>query len=200
MSFELWLVRHGATEWSVTGQHTGRTDVPLTSEGEEQARALGHLLDGHQFALVLSSPMQRALATCRLAGYGADVVADADLFEWDYGEYEGRTTAGIRKERAGWVVWDGVPDGETVDQVGARVQRVIERAASASGDVVAFGHGHCLRILAACWLGLPPVDGRLFALDTATLSVLGHEREQRVIRKWNLSGSRSPAGAGTMPG
>jgi broad specificity phosphatase PhoE len=190
MSFELWLVRHGATEWTATGQHTGRTDVPLTAEGEKQARALGQLLDGHEFALVLSSPMQRALETCRLAGYRDRVVADDDLREWDYGDYEGRTTADIRTERPGWVVWDGVLNGETVEQVGERAQRVIERAMSAGGDVVAFGHGHCLRILAACWLGLPPVDGRLLGLDTATLSVLGHEREQRVIRMWNLSGSR----------
>jgi broad specificity phosphatase PhoE len=190
VSSELWLVRHGATEWSGAGRHTGRTDVPLTADGEEQARALGKLLDGHEFALVLSSPMQRALETCRIAGYSDRAVADDDLREWDYGDYEGRTTADIRTERPGWVVWDGVPDGETVDQVGARVERVIERAASAGGDVVAFAHGHCLRILAARWLALPAVDGRLLALDTATLSVLGHEREQRVIRRWNLSGSR----------
>ncbi len=190
MSFDLWLVRHGATEWTATGQHTGRTDVPLTAEGEKQARALGQLLNGHAFALVLSSPMQRALETCRLAGHGDDVVVTDDLREWDYGDYEGRTTADIREKRPGWVVWDGVPNGETVEQVGARVQRVIDRAASAGGDVVAFAHGHCLRILTACWLGLPPVDGRLFGLDTATVSVLGYEREQRVIRSWNLSGSR----------
>jgi broad specificity phosphatase PhoE len=181
----LWLVRHGATEWSTSGRHTGRTDVPLSPEGEEQARALGRLLDGHRFALVLSSPYRRALATCRLAGYGDDVEATDDLREWDYGDYEGRTTADIRKERPGWVVWDGVPNGETVEQVGARVDRVIARATTMDGDVAVFAHGHCLRILAARWLDLPPVDGRLLALDTAALSVLGYEREQRVVREWN---------------
>jgi broad specificity phosphatase PhoE len=186
---ELWLVRHGATEWSTTGRHTGRTDVPLTPEGEAQARALGALLDGRPFALVLSSPLQRALETCRLAGYGDKVEATDDLREWDYGDYEGRTTTDIRTERPGWVVWDGVPNGETVDQVGERVQRVIERAAAADdGDVAVFAHGHCLRILTACWLDFAPVDGKLFALDTATLSILGYEHEQRVVRTWNRNG------------
>jgi broad specificity phosphatase PhoE len=186
---ELWLVRHGATEWSATGRHTGRTDVPLTPEGEGQARVLGTRLSSRPFALVLSSPLQRALETCRLAGYGDRVEITDDLREWDYGDYEGRTTADIRTERPGWVVWDGVPNGETVEQVGERVQRVIDRAAGVEdGDVVVFAHGHCLRILAACWVALPPVDGKLFALDTAALSVLGHEREQQVIQEWNRNG------------
>jgi probable phosphoglycerate mutase len=183
----LWLVRHGATEWSASGRHTGRTDVPLTTEGEDQARALGRLLDGRQFALVLSSPLRRALATCRLAGYGDAVEVTDDLREWDYGDDEGRTTVDIRKERPGWVVWDGVPNGETVEEVGLRVDRVIARAAAVDGDVALFAHGHCLRILAARWLDLPPVDGRLLALDTAALSTLGYEHEQRVIRGWNRS-------------
>ena len=184
---QVWLVRHGATEWSTTGRHTGRTDVPLTAEGEDQARALGRLLDGRPFALVLSSPFQRARATCRLAGYGDAVEVTDDLREWDYGDDEGRTTVDIRKERPGWVVWDGVPNGETVEEVGARVDRVIARAAAVDGDAALFAHGHCLRILAARWLDLPPVDGRLLALDTAALSVLGYEHEQRVIRGWNRS-------------
>ena len=184
----LWLVRHGATEWSTSGRHTGRTDIPLSPEGVEQARALGRVLAGRPFALVLSSPYQRALETCRLAGYGDAVEVTDDLREWDYGDDEGRTTADIRKERPGWVVWDGVPNGETVEAVGARVDRVIDRAAAAvDGDAALFAHGHCLRILAARWLGLAPVDGRLLALDTAALNVLGHEREQRVIREWNHS-------------
>ena len=186
---ELWLVRHGATEWSTSGRHTGRTDVPLTAAGEEQARALGRLLGGRPFALVLSSPYQRALETCRRAGYGGAVEVTDDLREWDYGDDEGRTTVDIRKERPGWVVWDGVPNGETVEEVGARVDRVIARAAVVDGDVALFAHGHCLRILAARWLDLPPVDGRLLALDTAALSVLGYEHEQRVIRGWNRQGS-----------
>jgi probable phosphoglycerate mutase len=185
VSFELWLVRHGETEWSRSGQHTGRTDIPLTPAGEGQARALRSLLDGKEFALVLSSPLSRAVETARLAGFGDAVELDDDLREFDYGDDEGRTTADIRKERPGWVVWDGVPNGETLDQVGERARRVIARSEQASGDVVAFSHGHLLRILAATWLELPPVDGRLFALDTASISVLGYEREQRVLRSWN---------------
>ena len=187
MSHELWLVRHGATEWSESGRHTGRTDVPLTATGEDQARALRSVLVGKHFALVLSSPLRRALETCRLAGLGDDVVVDDDLREWDYGDDEGRTTADIRKERPGWVVWDGVPRGESPDDVGARADRVIGRAVAVDGDVAAFSHGHCLRILAARWLALPAVDGRLLGLDTAAVCVLGYEREQRVIRRWNLT-------------
>ncbi|HUF83665.1 MAG TPA: histidine phosphatase family protein [Acidimicrobiia bacterium] len=183
---ELWLVRHGETEWSKSGQHTGATDVPLTEEGRRQAEALGALLRHHEFARVLSSPKSRALETCRLAGYGDGVEIDGDLVEWDYGEYEGRTTADIRKEQPGWTVWSGpVPGGETPAKVAARTQRVIDRAVTADGGVALFAHGHVLRVLAATWLGLPPEAGRWFALGTATLSVLGHERETRVIQLWN---------------
>ena len=183
---ELWLVRHGETEWNLSGQHTGRTDVPLTQNGRAQAEALGRLLGGRSFARVLSSPKRRALDTGRLAGYGDVVELTDDLLEWDYGAYEGRTTADIRTERPGWTLFgDGVPNGETAEQVAARTQRVIDAAVSAGGDVALFAHGHALRVLTATWLGLPPTAGRLFLLSTATLSVLGHERETRVIRLWN---------------
>jgi broad specificity phosphatase PhoE len=182
---EIWLVRHGATEWTATGQHTSRTDVPLTDEGRDQALALGRVLDGHEFALVLSSPFSRALETCRLAGFGDVVEIDDDLREWDYGEYEGRTTADIREERPGWNVWAGSPGGEPLDHVGARARRVLERAAGADGDAALFSHGHLLRILGACWLGLAPDGGRFLLLSTAAVSVLGYEREARVLREWN---------------
>jgi broad specificity phosphatase PhoE len=183
---QIWLVRHGETEWSASGQHTGRTDIPLTRTGERQAAALGRLLAKRPFALVLSSPLGRARETCRLAGYGDVAVITDDLREWDYGDYEGRKTADIRKEAPDWSIWAGpVPHGETIEQVAARTQRVIDRAVAAGGDVALFAHGHVLRVLAACWLGLPPDGGRLLALGTASLSVLGYERETRVISTWN---------------
>ena len=182
---EILLVRHGATEWTATGQHTSRTDVPLTDEGREQARALGRVLDGHEFALVLSSPLSRALETCRLAGFGDAVETDDDLREWDYGEYEGRNTVDIREERPGWNVWAGSPGGESLDEVGARARHVLERATGADGDAALFSHGHFLRILGACWLGLAPEGGRFFLLSTAAVSLLGYERESRVLREWN---------------
>jgi broad specificity phosphatase PhoE len=183
---KVWLFRHGETEWSKSGQHTGRTDLPLNDEGRERAEALGRHLAGRPFALVLSSPLSRALDTCRLAGYGDQVQLTDDLLEWDYGAYEGRRTVDIRRERPGWLLWkDGVPGGETAEQVGARARRVIERAAAADGDVALFSHGHILRVLGACWLGLPPVSGQLFALGTAAQSVLGYEHDYRVIDVWN---------------
>jgi broad specificity phosphatase PhoE len=182
----LWLVRHGETEWSRSGQHTGASDVALTEDGKRQAEALGALLRDSEFARVFSSPKSRALETCRLAGYGDVVEIDDDLLEWNYGEYEGRTTADIRTEQPGWTVWSGpVPGGETPEQVAARTQHVIDRASTAGGDVALFAHGHVLRVLAATWLGLPPEAGRWFALGTASVSVLGHERETRVIALWN---------------
>ena len=183
---EIVLVRHGETEWSRDGRHTGRTDVPLTEHGREQAAAIGAALREREFARVLVSPRSRALETCRLAGFGARAEVRDDLAEWDYGEYEGRTTPEIRVDRPGWTLWrDGVPGGETADEVGARADGVLADVASAGGDVLVFGHGHFLRVLTARWLGLEPTDGRLFALDPATSSVLGHERETRVIRLWN---------------
>lgn len=184
----LWLIRHGETEWSRSGAHTGRTDIPLTSSGEAKAAAIGHYLRGKKFALVLVSPLQRARETCRLAGYGDVAQPEPDLMEWFYGAYEGRTSADIRQEIPGWNIWvNGVAGGESVEQVGARAHRVIERATTVEGEVALFAHGHVLRILTACWLGLEPGAGRLFAFDTACLSVLGYEREIRVIERWNES-------------
>jgi probable phosphoglycerate mutase len=184
---EVVLVRHGQTEWSEAGRHTGRTDVLLTEEGRRQARVLQTCLSEWRFALVLTSPLQRAAETCRLAGLGAGARTRYDLREWDYGDYEGRTTAEIRSERPGWTLWrDGVPNGESVEEVGARADRVIAEMRSAEGDVALFAHGHVLRVLTARWLDLPPDRGRSLALDTATLSVLGFERETPAILRWNL--------------
>ena len=186
MPNELWLIRHGETAWSLSGAHTGTTDIPLTPEGEHRATAIGDRLHGHEFKLVLTSPMRRARDTCRLAGYSSQAQIDPNLMEWNYGDYEGLSTADIRKQRPDWFLWrDGVPNGETVDAVGLRAQMVIDRASQIDGAVALFAHGHVLRILAACWLGLPPVDGKLFALGTAAISVLGYERETRVISRWN---------------
>lgn len=186
MSIELWLIRHGETEWSRSGAHTGRTDLPLTDGGRRKAAAVGRRLGGRPFALVLTSPLQRARETCRLAGYGDVAQIEANLCEWNYGDYEGRTTADIRKEAPDWNLWTcGAPHGETIEQVAARAQAAIGRATRTGGDVALFAHGHILRILTARWLDLPPADGRLFALDTASLSVLGYERDARVIRQWN---------------
>ena len=185
---EVVLVRHGETEWSRELKHTGRTDVPLTDLGREQAERVGAALRGRTFALVLTSPLQRAAETCRLAGFGEVAQPRDDLREWDYGDYEGRRTAEIREEVPDWTIWTGtVPSGETLEQVGARADRVVEEARVADGDVLIFSHGHLLRILAARWLGLEPRTGRLLALDSATLSALGYERETSVIREWNLA-------------
>jgi broad specificity phosphatase PhoE len=182
----IWLVRHGETEWSKSGQHTGRTDIPLTTMGERQGQALGRHLTGRQFALVLTSPLARARETCRLAGFASAAQLSDDLLEWDYGIYEGRTTAEVRAEQPGWSIWTTpMPKGETVEQVGERTRRVIERVAAADGDVALFAHAHVLRILTACWIGLPPIHGRNLTLSTASLSVLGYERQTRVIEVWN---------------
>ena len=184
---EIWLIRHGETAWSVSGQHTGRTDVPLTQEGVRQAEALGDHLAGKRFALVLTSPRARARETCRLAGFAGAAQVDDDLAEWDYGDLEGRTGVEIRAGMPGWTIWAGpVPGGETAAQVGARADRVLARARAAGGDVALFAHGHLLRVAAARWLGLPPAEGRLFALDTASVSVLGLEQDLPVIRSWNV--------------
>jgi len=188
MPNELWLIRHGETEWSLSGAHTSRTDLPLTDAGCRKAVAIGRCLAGRTFALVLTSPLLRARDTCRLAGFGDSAKIEPNLHEWDYGDYEGLSTAVIQAQRPGWSLWrDGTPNGETMEHAAARAMAVIERALEAPGDVALFAHGHILRILAACWLGLPPAAGRLFALETATLSTLGYERETRVITRWNLS-------------
>jgi len=187
---ELWLIRHGETAWSLSGAHTGSTDLPLTPVGEAKAKALGPKLAGRRFALVLTSPMQRARRTCELAGLGAQAEIEPNLREWDYGKYEGLTTSDIHRDRPGWSLFrDGVPGGETIDQVAVRAEAVIRRASGAmqaGGDIALFAHGHILRILTARWLALPPTDARLFALGTASISTLGHEHEYRVIVQWNL--------------
>jgi len=181
------LVRHGETEWSRDGRHTGRTDLPLTEEGERHAAALAAPLRAWQFALVLTSPLLRAVETCRLAGYGAQAQLRPELVEWDYGRYEGLTSRQIGEENPGWSLWrDGGPDGESPADIGRRVDRVIAEVRRAAGDVLIFAHGHVLRVLAARWLGEPPAGGRHYALQTAALSVLGHEHENPVISRWNL--------------
>ena len=192
---QIVLVRHGETEWSRDLRHTGRTDIPLTERGREEAHALGHALAEWRFARVFTSPLGRAVETCRLAGFGEVGERTEALLEWDYGEYEGITTKEIRAERPGWFLWrDGCPGGETADQVGARVDPLVAELKGEEGDVAMFAHGHVLRVLAARWLRLPPRDGALFALYTATLSVLGFERETAVIKRWN-SPVPSPAAA-----
>ncbi|GEP38762.1 phosphoglycerate mutase [Nocardioides psychrotolerans] len=182
---ELWLVRHGPTEWSENGRHTSVTDLPLLPHGEELARGLAPRLTGTTFAQVLTSPRRRARRTAELAGF-AHAEVDDDLVEWAYGDYEGITTPQIRETVPGWTVWTGgCPGGERPDQVGARLDRVVDRARRASGATLVFAHGHSLRVLTARWLGLPVEDGRLFRLDTATVSVLGYERESPVVLRWN---------------
>lgn len=186
------LIRHGETEWSLGGRHTSRTDLPLTAAGEARASALGEFLDGllegRPLSLVLTSPMQRALRTCELAGLLDRAERTEDLREWDYGDYEGRTTPEIRVARPGWTIFhDGVPGGETAEDVAARVRRVIDRADKADGDVAIFGHGHSLRVLTAVWLRLAPEDGERFLLDAGAVSTLGYEHETRVVAGWNLA-------------
>ena len=185
-SAAVMLLRHGETEWSRSGQHTGRSDIPLTDRGRAQAGAAAAPLAGHHFSLVLVSPLSRARQTADLAGLGDRAEICDDLAEWDYGEIEGRTTDQVRADHPGWQIWrDGAAGGETVEQVGERADRVIARVRIAGGDVALIAHGHLLRILAARWLGLPPVDGRHLALDTASISQLGSEHEWPVIRRWN---------------
>jgi probable phosphoglycerate mutase len=182
----VFLVRHGETEWSSTGKHTGRTDVPLTDHGRAQALALRAKLGDRTFARVLTSPLSRAHETCRLIGLADGAEIEPDLREWDYGVYEGRRTVDVRESIARWTVWTHpIEGGEALGDVGARADRVIARVGDADGDVALFGHGHQLRILAARWIGLEPAAGRLFALATATVSVLGWERETRVLESWN---------------
>jgi probable phosphoglycerate mutase len=203
MSVELWLIRHGETEWSLSGAHTSTTDIPLTEHGRQRALELKEYLHGKKFAAVLVSPMQRARETCRLAGYGDVAQVEPGLVEWNYGDAEGKTTAQMRELRGPqWSVWTSpIVGGESVEQVGERADGVIARAEAAvhptsqnrdvghpeSHAVALFAHAHILRILAARWLGLPAVDGRMLALGTGSLSVLGHERETRVIERWNRS-------------
>jgi probable phosphoglycerate mutase len=180
------LVRHGETAWTVSGQHTGRSDIPLTEEGRRQGLRLAPLLARFRFARVLTSPLSRAWDTCRLAGLGARAEPCEDLLEWDYGDYEGCRTADIRTRSPGWTLWDeGVPRGESLDEVGRRADRVIAAVREAEGDVALFSHGHLLRVLAARWVALAPADGRRFALAPGTVSRLGWEREIPVFLTWN---------------
>ena len=184
----IYLARHGETAWSLSGQHTGRTDLPLTESGERNGRALGARLHGLAFAKIFTSPLQRAARTCELAGFGSAAEPDPDLMEWDYGQYEGCRTAEILKERPDWQLFrDGCPGGESPAEIGARADRVIGRVRAVHGDVLVFSSAHILRVLAARWLGLEPAGGRYFLLGTASLSVLGYEHNlaEPAIRLWN---------------
>lgn len=188
---EIVLARHGETEWSRDLRHTGRTDIPLTEAGREEALALRGVLGAWSFERVLTSPLERAAETCRLAGLGDRAELSDALLEWDYGDYEGITTKQIHEQRPDWYLWrDGCPGGETAAEVGARLDPLVQELRGAEGDVALFAHGHLLRVLAARWIGLGPEAGALFALSTATLSALGYERDTAVIRRWN-----APAGA-----
>jgi len=183
------VARHGTTAWSRTGRHTGRTDVPLEEQGMRQALEIGRRLAGHRFAKVLTSPLARAQETCRLAGFGDAAEICADLAEWDYGEYEGLTTGEIRSHRPGWSLWwDGVPRGESLAELSGRADRLVARVRGESGDVLAFGHGHILRVVCARWIGLPAEQASTFVLDAGSLGVLGWEREIPAVTRWNDRG------------
>jgi broad specificity phosphatase PhoE len=184
----VYLARHGETAWTLTGQHTGLTDLPLTERGERNARRLEERLRGVTFAKVFTSPLQRAMRTCELAGFGSVAEIDRDLLEWNYGEYEGRLTTDIHRERPDWQLFrDGCPGGESPSQVGARADRVVHRTRAIEGDVLLFSSGHFLRVLAARWLGLEPAAGRFFLLSTASVGALSYEHNlfEPVIRLWN---------------
>ena len=186
----IYLARHGETAWTLSGQHTGRTDIPLTPRGERNARQLERRMSGISFAKVFTSPLQRSVRTCDLAGFGSEAEVDQDLVEWNYGEYEGRTTAEIHNERPGWRLFrDGCPGGETAKEVGSRANRVIPRVRGAEGNVLIFSSAHFLRVLAARWLGLAPEMGTCFVLSTASVSALGYEHDlsEPVIRLWDDS-------------
>ena len=192
----LYLARHGETAWSLSGRHTGRTDLPLTERGERDARGLAERLRGLSFSQVWTSPLQRAARTCELAGFGSTAEVDGDLVEWNYGDYEGRTSAEIHETRPDWQLFrDGCPGGEAPDQVGARANRVVERVRAVRADVLVFSSGHFLRVLAARWLGLEPAAGRFFFLRTASLSALGYEHSisEPVIRLWDEAVPGIPA-------
>ena len=187
---EIYLVRHGETEWSLCGKHTGRSDIPLTANGEAAARRVGSRLEGKSFDAVWSSPSQRARNTCELSGFGAAASVKDDLAEWDYGAYEGITTKEIHASRPGWQLFrDGCPNGEVAKDVGARADRIISELRQANAPILIFSSSHFLRVLGARWLGLPSTDGARFILDTASISVLGYEHDvaEPVIRRWNVT-------------
>jgi probable phosphoglycerate mutase len=182
----VFAIRHGETAWSLTGQHTGTTDIPLTNNGRRVAKRMRPILATYAFELVLCSPMQRARETCELAGFGGKAVIDSDLLEWNYGQYEGLTPKQIHQVAPDWLIFrDGCPGGEAPEQVGARVDRVIARSRAIDGDTMVFAHGHVLRVLAARWIGLPPSGGQHFLLNTGTLCVLGFYYEIPAVRIWN---------------
>jgi broad specificity phosphatase PhoE len=185
---EIYLARHGETAWTISHQHTGRADIPLTERGERNARSLGERISGMVFNKVLVSPLKRASRTAELAGFGSVAEIDPDLVEWDYGRYDGLTSAEIHKERPDWFLFrDGCPGGESVEAAGARADRLATKLRAFKGQILLFGHSHFFRVLTARWLGLPPSDGRLYFLSTASLSQLGyeHSRDEPVIRLWN---------------
>lgn len=183
---KIYLLRHGETEWSLSGQHTGVTDLPLTENGRFAARLLKSALAAETFALILTSPLKRARETCELAGFGERAEVDPDLMEWNYGEYEGLTTKQIHLSRPGWSIFrDGCPGGETPDQVAARADRVLGKIRATDGNVALFAHGHIFRVLAARWINLPPSYGEHFLLDTATLNILGYYNASPAIKIWN---------------
>ena len=187
MADRFWIVRHGETEWSADGRHTSRTDLPLTDDGREQARADAPKLAGERFSLVLTSPLRRARETCELCGFGERAQLCEELREWDYGDYEGLTSPQIRETDPGWSLWtDGCPGGESPAQVRERVDRLIERVAAVDGDVLGFAHGHVLRALGARWCGFGVTAGARVALVTAGVGVLGHEHDARVIERWSV--------------
>ncbi len=183
---EIWLVRHGETEWSISGAHTGRTDIPLTQRGQERAESIRKYLNKRMFDRVLVSPRLRAKETCRIAGYGDMAIVNDNLCEWDYGIYEGKKTIEIRQEIPDWSIWTHpIPDGESIHQVAARARAIIKIAQETGGSIALFSHGHFLRIFVATWLGLPPEIGKHFVLSTGSVSVLGFEREEHVVVSWN---------------
>ena len=183
---EVYVIRHGETEWSLSGQHTGTTDLPLTENGRKLAKLLQPMLANHSIDRVLTSPLQRARETCQLAGFGEKAEVDTNLVEWNYGEYEGITTKQIHDKRPGWVIFtDGCPGGETPEEVGARADRIITKARTTRGNVALFAHGHILRVLVARWLGLPASGGRYFLLHTGTLNVLSYYRGIPAVKIWN---------------
>ena len=183
---QVYLIRHGETEWSLNGRHTGTTDIPLTENGRKLARRLAPVLANEKFTLVMTSPLNRARETCELAGFGARAVIDCDLAEWNYGVYEGLTPQEIHAQAPGWMIFtDGCPRGETSEQVGVRADRLIAKVRSAGGDVALFAHGHLFRVFAARWLGLPASAGSHFLLDTATLNVLSYYRDVPAVKRWN---------------
>lgn len=188
MAKQIYLIRHGETEWSLSGQHTGLTDIPLTAEGQRVSKLLEPILSKVAFTTVLTSPLQRATRTCELAGLKSQAEIEPNLVEWNYGEYEGLTQKQIQEKSPQWMIFkDGCPGGETPEQVAARADRVIAKIKDAKGDVALFAHGHILKVFVARWLGFPPLDGAHFILDTATISILSYYRDIPAIKCWNMS-------------